>query len=48
MIASFLTKKTQKIICGVPQGSSLSLTLFNTYMTPLANIVRAPGQNIRS
>ncbi|KAJ1096995.1 hypothetical protein NDU88_002125 [Pleurodeles waltl] len=51
-IASFLANSSQRvylppfrsepteIICGVPQGSSLSPTLFNVYMSPLANIVR--------
>ncbi|KAJ1155851.1 hypothetical protein NDU88_008576 [Pleurodeles waltl] len=51
-IASFLSNRSQRvylppfrsepteIICGVPQGSSLSPTLFNVYMSPLANIVR--------
>ena len=39
---------TQKIICGVPQGSSLSPILFNTYMAPLADIVRSHGLNIIS
>ena len=34
--------------CGVPQGSSLSPTLFNVYMTPLAEIVRHHGLNIVS
>ncbi|KAJ1127387.1 hypothetical protein NDU88_005789 [Pleurodeles waltl] len=51
-IASFLSNRSQRvylppfcsepteIICSVPQGSSLSPTLFNVYMSPLANIVR--------
>ncbi|KAJ1110543.1 hypothetical protein NDU88_007894 [Pleurodeles waltl] len=51
-IASFLVNRSRRvylppfrsepteIICGVPQGSSLSPTLFNVYMSPLANIVR--------
>ncbi|KAJ1159610.1 hypothetical protein NDU88_000117 [Pleurodeles waltl] len=51
-IASFLSNRSQRvylppfrsepteIICGVPQGSSLSPTFFNVYMSPLANIVR--------
>lgn len=32
--------------CGVPQGSSLSPTLFNVYMSPLAEIVHPFGIKI--
>ncbi|KAJ1116180.1 hypothetical protein NDU88_004398 [Pleurodeles waltl] len=59
-VISFLSGRTQRvrlppfrsaateIICGVPQGSSLSPTLFNVYMTPLANIARKHGLDIIS
>ncbi|KAJ1199232.1 hypothetical protein NDU88_003070 [Pleurodeles waltl] len=43
----FLSEAT-KIICGVPQGSSLSPTLFNVYMAPLAIIARSHNLNIIS
>ncbi|KAJ1214690.1 hypothetical protein NDU88_002308 [Pleurodeles waltl] len=51
-ITSFLSNRSQgvylppfrsdptEIICGVPQGSSISPTLFNVYRSPLADIVR--------
>ena len=60
LIASFLTGRTHRIrlppytsdlkniICGVPQESSLSPTLFNVYMIPLAHIVLCHGLNIIS
>lgn len=39
---------TLQISCGVPQGSALSLTLFNLYMQPLAKIVQEFGLSIVS
>ncbi|KAJ1193120.1 hypothetical protein NDU88_002425 [Pleurodeles waltl] len=59
-ISSFLAGRTQRVhlppfrpetsrlICGIPQGSSLSHTLFNIYMAPLANIARTHHINIVS
>ncbi|KAJ1184705.1 hypothetical protein NDU88_001508 [Pleurodeles waltl] len=59
-VTSFLNGRTQrvclppfhskatKIICGIPQGSSLSPTLFNVYMVPLANTARSYKLNIIS
>ncbi|KAJ1091975.1 hypothetical protein NDU88_005089 [Pleurodeles waltl] len=59
-ISSFLSGRTQRVrhppylsessktICGVPQGSSLSPTLFNVYMAPLTNIARSYHINIVS
>ncbi|KAJ1196503.1 hypothetical protein NDU88_000373 [Pleurodeles waltl] len=59
-LTSFLSERTQrvclphfrstatKIICGLPQGSSLSPTLFNIYMAPFANILRPHGITIIS
>ncbi|KAJ1196520.1 hypothetical protein NDU88_000390 [Pleurodeles waltl] len=59
-ISSFLSGRTQRVrlppflskatnhICGVPQGSPLSLTLFNVYMAPLAQLARQHNLNILS
>ncbi|KAJ1104746.1 hypothetical protein NDU88_002155 [Pleurodeles waltl] len=59
-IISFLSDRSQRvylppfssepteIICGAPQCSSLSPTLFNVYMSPLANIARKHNINIIS
>ncbi|KAJ1099703.1 hypothetical protein NDU88_004802, partial [Pleurodeles waltl] len=59
-IISFLAGRTQRVrlppfrseatevSCGVPQGSSLSPTLFNVYMSPLAAIARQHNLNIIS
>lgn len=38
--------KSWPLHCGVPQGSSLSPTLFNAYMAPLADIVSSYGVDI--
>lgn len=35
------TSEAKKLICGVPQGSSLSHTLFKIYMKSLVNIIRS-------
>lgn len=52
LLTSFLTDQSQRVkigqfysgpnqlFCGVPQGSSLSSTLFNIYVAPLARVVR--------
>ncbi|KAJ1099932.1 hypothetical protein NDU88_005025 [Pleurodeles waltl] len=40
--------EASKIICSIPQGSSLSPTLFNVYMAPLTHIAQLHNLNIIS
>ncbi|KAJ1115224.1 hypothetical protein NDU88_003450 [Pleurodeles waltl] len=59
-ITSFLTESTQRVrlppflseatktICRIPQGSSVSPTLFNVYMAPLSKIVQSYNLNFIS
>lgn len=60
LLTSFLSDRAQivkmgqfhsalnHLLCGVPQGSSLSQTLFNIYVAPLARIVRSFGLEVLS